>query len=179
MGEPREVFVLFCRHDDFTSINGDLTVLICNAVNKIVKTETLGAQKFNDIWGIVVRSHSARETLLQTGIKIDDVHITLHMNLAKANPKVVGERVVIRDYPLWESDVVKRVTIGSYSCRIWYASRDTIRTCQRCHQQGHNTTDLNMCDAYIKNQPDVHFITRGILSNFEKCRVSGQYLCYV
>ena len=85
-------------------MRGDLTDILCTAVNLVTSGQAIGAQRMRALWAICVRSNGARETLCQTGIAINGVQIPLHLDNPFTARRVEGERVVIKDLPLWESD---------------------------------------------------------------------------
>ena len=66
----------------------------------------LELKKTKAVWAICVRDNNARETLCKTGISVNGAHITLHLNNPRTVHRVEGERVVIKDLPLWESDTL-------------------------------------------------------------------------
>ena len=103
--EYKNNHVLYCEHSNFIEILGDITILICNTVNHVTPAQALGAQKMRSVWAVLVRSNDARETLSQTGITINSVHITMHVdNPHGTGSRIEGERIVIKDFPLWEPD---------------------------------------------------------------------------
>ena len=213
MEKSTSMYKLFCEHSCLTDVSGDITVHLSNAVNKVMRGQAIGAQKIRSLWAICVRSQDAVDTLHQTGIVVNNTHIPLHKeNPYGVEPKVEGERVLIKDYPLWEPDnhisdcfkrhpqikhiskvyrskarnspflngdrflymntsvhppIPDRIQIGTYTCRVQYASRN--RLCERCNNTDHKTSETNVCPAYITEQPDVHYFSRGILSNFSRC----------
>ena len=61
------------------------------------------------------------------------------------------------------------IKIGGYACRVQYSSLNLV--CERCKCQGHSG-DIIKCDAYHAEQTNVHYITRGILSNFGICKMN-------
>ena len=61
----------------------------------------------------------------------------------------------------------ERADIAGYLCRIWYASRRN--QCDRCHKH-HNTMDVDQCEAYRHNLPDVRVLGKGQFSNFYTAR---------
>ena len=214
--ESKSMYILYCLHSQFIGVRGNLTDIICSAVNNITSGQAIGAQKIRALWVIAVRSNDARETLLQTGIMVNDMRIELHVNNPLAVQKVQGERVLIKDFPLWEDDsllkdfftshpnigefskiyrssskflkfengdrfafmklnpnahppISPRIQVAGHSCRVQYPNLN--RVCERCQSISHKTNDIEICEAYIPEQPDVHFFTGGILSNFNMCSV--------
>ena len=73
-------------------------------MNLVTSGQAIGAQRMRALWAICVRSNDARETLCQTGIVINGVQIPLHLDNPFTVRRVEGEIVVIKDFPLWESD---------------------------------------------------------------------------
>ena len=63
----------------------------------------------------------------------------------------------------------ERAVIAGYLCRIWYASRRN--QCDRCHRH-HKTMDVDQCEAYRHNQPDVRVFGKGPFSNFSYCKMT-------
>ena len=98
--------VLYCEHHQFKDVRGDLTYIICTAVNKVTSGQAIGAQKMRGVWAILVRSNEARETLCQNGIDINGAHIPLHLDNPYTVHRVEGERVIIKDWPIWENDTL-------------------------------------------------------------------------
>ena len=78
--ESPKMHVLYCEHHQFKDVRGDLTDIICTAVNKVTSGQAIGAQKMRGVWAILVRSNEARETLCQNGIDINGAHIPLHLD---------------------------------------------------------------------------------------------------
>ena len=223
MKSPK-LHVLYCKHSQFHEVKGDLTNIICTAVNKVTSGQAIGAQKMRGVWAIIVRCNEARETLCQTGIEINDAHIPLHLENPYSVHKVEGERVTIKDWPIWEDDsllteylrahpnvgefskiykstsrnskfyngdrfvyvqlnpnahppIAPRIKVGDFSCRVQFSSMNAV--CERCRKQGHHTHDTSKCEAYEAEQPNVHFFTQGILSNFEPCPVTFQGIQFI
>ena len=58
------------------------------------------------VWAILVRSNEARETLCQNGIDINGAHIPLHLDNPYTVHRVEGERVIIKDWSIWENDTL-------------------------------------------------------------------------
>ena len=197
---------------------------MCTAVNLVTSGQAIGAQRMRALWAICVRSNDARETLGQTGIVINGVQIPLHLDNPFTVRRVEGERVVIKDFQLWESDsligdffrahpnvgefskifrstsrksgflngdrfvymklnpnvtppIAPRIKIGDYACRVQYSSMNLV--CERCKGQGHRTGDIIKCDAYQAEQTNVHYITRGMLSNFGICKTNFEGIDFI
>ena len=96
--------VLYCKHLQFHEVMGDLTNIICTAVNKVTSGQAIGAQKMRGVWTIIVRCTEARQTLCQSGIEITDAHNPLHLENPYSVHKVEGDVVTIKDWPIWEDD---------------------------------------------------------------------------
>ena len=99
--EPKNIFILYCEHSLLSGVMGDLTDIICTAVNSVVNVQALGAQKMRSLWAIGIRSNEARETLSQSGIMVNDMRIPLYINNPYTAQIVEGERVIIKDLPLY------------------------------------------------------------------------------
>ena len=104
--ESKNIFILYCEHSLLSGVRGDLTDIICTAVNSVINGQALGAQKMRSLWAIGVRSNEARETLSQSGIMVNDMRIPLHINNPYTAQRVEGERVIIKDLPFWEDDAI-------------------------------------------------------------------------
>ena len=100
------LYTLYCEHSLLSKIKGDLTDIICTAVNKVTSGQVIGAQKLWGVWEICVRDNDARETLCNTGIIVNGAQIPLHLNNPLSVRRVERERVEIKDLPLWESDTL-------------------------------------------------------------------------
>ena len=98
------MYTLFCEHSLLSNVRGDLTDILCTAINEVTNGQAIGAQKIKAVWAICVRDNDARETLCKTGMAVNGVHIPLYLNNPRTMHRVEGERVVIKDLPLWESD---------------------------------------------------------------------------
>ena len=61
-------------------MRGDITDILCTAVNLINSGQAIGAQRMSALWAICVCSNGARETLCHTGIVINGVQIQLHLD---------------------------------------------------------------------------------------------------
>ena len=66
MDEPKlnNVFVVHCKHFDVRDLKDDITFHLCNAVNKVMGMQAMGAKKFKGVWSIRVKTEEARTTLL-------------------------------------------------------------------------------------------------------------------
>ena len=69
----------------------------------------------------------------------------------------------------FDPPIPEKVSIGDYTCRVWYASRDV--QCKRCGSKSHRTSDTGMCDYYTPPLDYVHAFNSGPLSNFNRCDV--------
>ena len=110
METQNSLYTLYCEHSLISNVRGDLTDIICTAVNEVTSGQAIGAKKIRAVWAICVRDNNARETLCNTGIDVNGAHIPLHLNNPLSVRRVEGERVVIKDLPLWESDTL----LGDY-----------------------------------------------------------------
>ena len=97
--------LLYCKHSDFYGMTGDITDLICTAINNIVPNEAIGAQKSKKIWIIGVHSMMAKSTLLHSRILINNINVKLYAN-THTDRILHGERVIIKDLPLWETNTL-------------------------------------------------------------------------
>ena len=68
--------------------------------------------------------------------------------------------------------IPEKVSIGDYTCIVWYASRDV--QCKRCGSKIHRTSDTCICDYYTPPLDNVHAFNSDPLSNFYRCVV---YMC--
>ena len=59
--------VIYARHRDISNLTGDLTSIICTAINSIVPEEAVFAKKIKGVWLLYVKSDNARVTLLKLG----------------------------------------------------------------------------------------------------------------
>ena len=69
----------------------------------------MGAQNIRGVWCIAVLSDAALATLLDSGITVNDTLIKLYWENPYAQQWCVDtERVVVKDFPLWEdgSDII-------------------------------------------------------------------------
>ena len=62
----------------------------------------------------------------------------------------------------------KQVTLGNKKIYISHASQ--LKKCMRCKNDGHNTSDITKCDAYIENE-DIILFNSGIMSNMHDCKL--------
>ena len=104
--ESKNIFILYCEHPLLSSVRGDLTDIICTAVNSVVNGQKLGAQKMRSLWLIGIRRNEAGEILSQSGIMVNDMRIPLHINNPYTAQRVEGERVIIKDLPFREDDAI-------------------------------------------------------------------------
>ena len=65
---------LYCEHSLLSYVRGDLTDILCTAINEVTNGQAIGAQKIKALWAICVRDNDARETLCKTGIAVNGVH---------------------------------------------------------------------------------------------------------
>ncbi len=99
----KSVHLLYVKHFDLRGLQGDITFHLCNAVNKVMSWQAIGAQKMKGLWVIAVKSSDARVTLLEKNITIYDNEIKLYAdNPYMRKPWDDSERVVVKDYPMWE-----------------------------------------------------------------------------
>ena len=107
--QSSEIYALYCEHAKLTDIQlrGDYTTHLCNAVNKVVIGSAFGAQKISNFWIIRVRTKAALETLVQTGLLINNSPVKLYRDRpTKAqSSRVEGERLLIKDFPLNEPNI--------------------------------------------------------------------------
>ena len=98
--------VIYARHRDISNLTGDLTSIICTAINSIVPEEAVFAQKIKGVWLLYVKSDNARVTLLKLGkLTINtDVHLYLYDNNPFDRTRIQNERIVFKDLPVWECD---------------------------------------------------------------------------
>ena len=98
--------IIYCKHSDIAEVKGDLSFLICSAVNKLIPNQVLGAQKRKSVWVIGLQSSESKLSLLQSGhVIVDNVKVALtEFNPYTADAKSDTERVLIKDFPLWEGD---------------------------------------------------------------------------
>ena len=71
--------------------------------------------------------------------------------------------------PEIDPQLQEKVMIGSYECRVWYASRDL--RCKRCGE-AQNTNDTQRCDYYTPPFEDVIVFSSGPFSKFHRCEVN-------
>ena len=74
------MYTLYCEHSLLSNVRGGLTDILCTAINEVTNGQAIGAQKIKAVWAICVRDNNARETLCNTGIAVDGVHIPLYLN---------------------------------------------------------------------------------------------------
>ena len=105
------VGAIYLKHRDLPDISGDITCIICTAVNNVAPDSAVAAQKLRGVWLVYVTDDESRLALLSQGVTINEVKITLHDN----NPYVMNqrgtptERIVIKDFPLLEvSDDIRQ-----------------------------------------------------------------------
>ena len=90
-------------------------------------------------------------------------------NLTKGNSSFMNGDRFIFVKPEIDPPLLEKVMIGSYECRVWYASRDL--RCKRCGE-AHNTNDTQRCDYYTPPLEDVIVFNSGPFSNFHRCDVN-------
>ena len=93
------VDVIYAKHRDLGDITGDLTKMICTAINNITPNEAISAQLIRGIWFLYVKNYAARSTLLCHG-KLDLGHRELYLydvNPYAMQPRVPHERTVFKD----------------------------------------------------------------------------------
>ena len=94
--------VIYARHKDISNLTGDLTSIICTAINSIVPEEAVFAQKIKGVWLLYVKSDNASVTLLKLGkLTINtDVHLYLYDNNPFDRTRIQNERIVFKDLPV-------------------------------------------------------------------------------
>ena len=65
------MYTIYCEHSLISDVRGDLTDILCTAVNLVTSGEAIEAQS---------QRMRARQTLVQTGIIINGVQIPLHLD---------------------------------------------------------------------------------------------------
>ena len=107
--------VIYARHRDISNLTGDLTSIICTAINSIVPEEAVFAQKIKGVWLLYVKSDNARVTLLKLGkLTINtDVHLYLYDNNPFDRTRIQNERIVFKDLP-----VPKNILLTIYNTLI-------------------------------------------------------------
>ena len=100
------IHLIFCKHSDLSNLRGDITFHLCYSVNKLAKYAALGAQKFGPIWAVRIRTEESKSSLIVNGfITIENVHVDIYADDPYGGGiKGPTERVLIKDYPLWEPD---------------------------------------------------------------------------
>ena len=98
--------VIYAKHQNLRNVTGDITHMICTAVNSLTPNQAVAAQLIRGIWFIYVKSVKSRLSLLQRGYLDIGAHALF---LYGENPynyksRVPNERVVIRDLPIFEPD---------------------------------------------------------------------------
>ena len=89
-----------------------------------------------------------------------------------------GDRFVyMRLNPNAHPPIAPRIKVGNFSYRVHYSSMNLVY--ERCRKQGHHTHEISKCEAYEAEQPNVHFFSRGILSNFDPCPVTYQGISFL
>ena len=66
--------------------------------------------------------------------------------------------------------IAPRIQIGEYYCSVQYSRLNQV--CELCKRHGYQTSDTKKCKAFESNQENVHYITKGILSNFGECNMT-------
>ena len=90
-------------------------------------------------------------------------------NLTKDNASFMnGDRFILVKPEIYPP-LPEKVMIGSYECRVWYASRDL--RCKRCGE-AHNANDTQRCDYYTPPLEDIIVFNSGTFSNFLRCDVN-------
>lgn len=104
MDNPVDVpSALYVKHGDVNGVLGDLTFILCSAMDAIVQEKAaVAAQRIRGIWLLYVNSDTARLAILSHGhLSICDKRIQVHDRNPFA-PRPQTERVIIRDYPFTE-----------------------------------------------------------------------------
>ena len=63
----------------------------------------------------------------------------------------------------FDPPIPEKVSIGDYTCWIWYASRYV--QCKRCGSKTHRCSDTSMCDYYTPPLDHLHALNSCPLSN--------------
>ena len=149
-----DIEIIFCKHYQVKDIKGDITDKICIAINKIVKWQALGAQKFNGVWVIAVRSPEARTTLLSSTLMIDGYEIKLYGDnpYTMAENRERSERVVFKGLPFWEPSSMIKDYVDSVP--HLFPVSDDIHFSKARNAEGGRSKFLNG-DRYIFVKPDI------------------------
>ena len=109
MDEVNAVSPVYAKSSDvgFLKIHsGEITFIICSAINEILPHEVFAAQKIRGLWHIYLKSELSRLALLQQGyFTLNDKRIPVYDD----NPltfRVQTERVTIKDLPIHVSNDV-------------------------------------------------------------------------
>ena len=96
-----------CKHSTIDDIQGDLSFFLCRSINRIHKNQALGAPKLKTLWIIIVCSPEARESLLLSGVTVNNTFVQLYAkNPYHVDVDCEKERIIIKDLPLWESNAL-------------------------------------------------------------------------
>ena len=113
-----KMHILYCKHSDVKYLSGNITDYLCNAVNQITPLEAIGAQRNRGVWAIAVKSADAKSILLSIkSLAIQDRAVPLygHNPFHSGGNRHDYERVVIKDYPMWESNELVLKSIKSFA----------------------------------------------------------------
>ena len=113
-----KMHILYCKHSDVKYLSGDITDYLCNAVNQITPLEAIGAQKDRGVWAIALKSADAKSILLTIkSLAIQDRAVPLygHNPFHSGGNRHDYERVVIKDYPMWEPNELVLKSIKSFA----------------------------------------------------------------
>lgn len=102
MDEPVNIATaLYVKHGDISGILGDLTFILCSAMDAVVRQKTaVAAQRIRGVWLLYVDSDTSRSTILQQGyLTVCNMRIQVHDTDPFAR-RPQTERVFIRDYPI-------------------------------------------------------------------------------
>ena len=96
----------------------DITDYLCYAVSQITSLEAIGAQKDRGVWAIAVKSADAKSIRLDIkSLAIQDRAVPLygHNPFHNGGNRHDYERVVIKDYPMWEPNELVLKSIKSFA----------------------------------------------------------------
>lgn len=99
---------VYVKYGDTTTINGNVHILLFNAVNNVTLNQAVGIQRFRSVFKIYVKDNSARLKLIHHGLEINNNCVRIYEdNPYNKNNSTL--KITVRDLPLEfnNSDLLK------------------------------------------------------------------------
>lgn len=96
---------LFVNHNHIKDLKGNISLILCTAMDIIVPGKAICAQRMGDYWDLFVSDDDSRDALLVSGgLSINNTLITIYDSMPNENKKqfyIPNERIVFKNVPFY------------------------------------------------------------------------------